>query len=44
MTFVCLAGTAISAVFLAIAGIFELINYLTDGKFETWVVNLFSEP
>lgn len=43
MAFVCFAGTAIGFLFLIIGGIFELINYLSKGKFENWIVNFFSE-
>ena len=43
MVFVCFARAAISCTLLIMGGLFELINYLTKGKFQNWIVNLFSE-
>ena len=43
MTFVCLSGAAIGFIFLLIGGVFELINFLSKGKFSTWIINLFKE-
>lgn len=43
MAFVCLTGAAIGFVFLIMAGIFELIDYLTKGKFKDAIVNFFEE-
>lgn len=43
MMFVCLAGAAIGLVFLIMGGIFELIEFLSKGKFSTWLINLFQE-
>ena len=43
MAFVCFAGAAIGFVFLMFGGIFELIDYLTKGKFKDSIVNFFSE-
>lgn len=43
MMFVCFSGAAIGFIFLIIGGIFELIDYLTKGKFKNSIVNFFSE-
>ena len=43
MIFVCFAGATISIALITVGGLFELINYLTKGKFQDWIVNLFSE-
>lgn len=43
MMFVCFAGAAIGLIFLIMGGIFELIEFLSKGRFSTWVVNLFKE-
>lgn len=43
MAFVCLIGAAIGFAFLIMAGIFELIDYLTKGKFKDVIVNFFEE-
>lgn len=43
MMFVCFAGAAIGLVFLIMGGIFELIEFLSKGKFSTWLINLFQE-
>lgn len=43
MVFVCLTGAAIGFVFLIMVGIFELIDYLTKGKFKDAIVNFFEE-
>ena len=43
MAFVCLTGAAIGFVFLIMAGIFELIDYLSKGRFKDAIVNFFEE-
>lgn len=43
MAFVCLTGAAIGFAFLIMAGIFELIDCLTKGKFKDAIVNFFEE-
>lgn len=43
MIFVCLCASAVSLVLLAIGGIFELINYISNGRFQEWIINMFSE-
>jgi hypothetical protein len=43
MIFVCFSGAAIGFMFILLEGIFKVINYLTKGKFEDWVLNLFEE-
>lgn len=43
MIFVCFTGATIGTLFLIIGGTFELINYLSEGKFEDFIVNLFKE-
>lgn len=43
MTFVCLTGAVIGFAFLIMIGIFELIDYLTKGKFKDAIVNFFEE-
>lgn len=43
MAFVCLTGAAIGFAFLIMAGIFELIDYFTKGKFKDAIVNFFEE-
>lgn len=43
MAFVGLTGAAIGFAFLIMAGIFELIDYLTKGKFKDAIVNFFEE-
>ena len=43
MIFVCFTGAAIGIALVTIGGLFELINYLAKGKFQNWIVNLFSE-
>lgn len=42
MAFVCLSGAAIGMLFLIAAGICKFINFLTKGKLEEILVNLFS--
>lgn len=41
--FTCLAGAAIGFIFLVLGGIFELIDYLTEGRFKNCIVNFFLE-
>lgn len=41
MAFACLSGAAISFVFLIMGGIFELIDYLTKGRFKDAIANFF---
>ena len=43
MMFVCLSGAVIGLVFLIMGEIFELIEFLSKGKFSTWLINLFQE-
>lgn len=43
MVLVCLTVAAIGFVFLIMVGIFELIDYLTKGKFKDAIVNFFEE-
>ena len=43
MASACLVGGCVGFIFLIVVGIFELINFLTKGKFETAIVNFFSE-
>lgn len=41
--FVCFTGAEVGLIFLIMGGLFELINYLSKGKFYNWIVNLFKE-
>lgn len=41
MAFVCFAGAAIGICFMIVAGIFNLIDYLTKGKFSDMLLNFF---
>lgn len=43
MAFVCLVGATIGFSFLIMAGVFELIDYLSKGKFKDTLINLFEE-
>lgn len=43
ITLICLTMAAIGFAFLVTVGIFELINYLSKGKFKNAIVNFFKE-
>lgn len=43
MTFVCLTGVTIICTFLLMAGIFELINRFSKGKFKETIINFLEE-
>lgn len=43
MAFVCFAGAAIGICFMIIAGVLNLIDYLTKGKFSDMLMNFFDE-
>lgn len=43
MAFVCFAGAAIGICFMIIAGVLNLIDYLTKGKFSSILINFFDE-
>lgn len=43
MLFVCFSAAIVNIILLIIGGMFELINYLSEGKFKTWIVDIFSE-
>lgn len=43
MMFVCFAGAAIGLIFLIMGGIFELIDYLSKGKFKESIISFFEE-
>lgn len=43
ITFVCLTGAVIGFTFLIMIGIFELIDYLSKGRFKDALVKFFKE-
>lgn len=43
MALVCLSLVVLGFAFLIMAGIFELVNYLSKGRFKDALVNFFEE-